>query len=100
MNYTLTEILAAYKDCGITFGQAMTMITANPPRGLGYPWQTATDYLNSTERNCGDPISRPPNGVQNGVQNGAQYVDSKSSSAFNQIPDDFFGFLVLLGGLN
>ena len=100
MNYTLTEILAAYKDCGISYGQAMTMITADPPRGLGYSWETATDYLNSTERNCGDPISRPSNGVENGVQNGAQYVDSQNIRKANQIPDNFFGFLLLLGGLN
>lgn len=97
MNYTLTEILAAYKDCGITFGQAMTMITANPPRGLGYPWQTATDYLNSTERNCGN--FKPENGSPQPEASEASQIISEKSQ-YPKIPDNFFGFLLLVGGLN
>lgn len=96
MNYTLTEILAAYKDCGISYAQAMSMITSNPPNGLGYPWQTAADYLNSTERNCGN--NRPdldptrPNNAQ------ASAIPSDKPQ-YPSIPDNFYGFLLLLGGL-
>ncbi len=96
MNYTLTEILAAYKDCGITYGQAMSMITNNPPNGLGYPWQTAADYLNSTQRNCGNFKPDPAVPESNGAE--ASQIFSENYQ-YRQIPDNFYGFLLLLGGL-
>ena len=95
MTYTLDEILAAYKDCGISYAAAMNMITSTPPNGLGYPTQTAMDYLNNEQRNCGSNTLPDPTNPANQV--------SDSNGALTQqypgIPDNFYGFLLLLGGL-
>jgi len=96
MNYTLTEILSAYKDCGISYGQAFSMITGNPPNGLGYPSQTAADYLNSTQRNCGN--NRPDLDPTKPEASEASQIFSEKSQ-YPSIPDNFYGFLLLLGGL-
>tara|TARA_Y100000015_G_C2375988_1_gene82513 strand:- start:155 stop:424 length:270 start_codon:yes stop_codon:yes gene_type:complete len=88
MSYTLTEILSAYKDCGITATQAELLLTRAPPAGLGLPVQTARDYIGSTQRDCGTPIppSQPtPTGIDGGVS----------------MPDynGFWGFLMLYMGM-
>ncbi len=95
--YTLNEILAAYKDCGISYATALNMITSSPPNGLGFPTQTAIDYLNNEQRNCGsvtpiEPISNPVSPVYPS--------DTAVDSGRFQIPDNFYGFLLLLGGLS
>lgn len=72
------------------------MITGNPPNGLGYPWQTAADYLNSTQRNCG--TFKPENGSSEPEGSQASQIIS-SNSQYPSIPDNFYGFLLLLGGL-
>ena len=96
MTYTLDEILEAYKDCGISYAAAMNMITSDPPNGLGYPLQTATDYLNNTERNCGNIPPPPPPPPPNDQDNNMNGVLTQQYPA---IPDNFYGFLLLLGGL-
>lgn len=96
MNYTLTEILSAYKDCGISYQQAMSMITGNPPNGLGYPTQTAMDYLNSTQRNCGN---NRPDLDPTRPDAAAAAADDSLNRQYPSIPDNFYGFLLLLGGL-
>ena len=96
MNYTLTEILAAYKDCGISYGQAMNMITRNPPNGLGYSWEAAADYLSNTSRNCGTPVPPPP---PSPPEDSGTHQISTPNSQYPAIPDNFYGFLLLLGGV-
>ena len=74
----------------------MSMITGNPPNGLGYSWQTAADYLNSTQRDCGN--NRPDLDPTRPEQGGAPANDSLNQQ-YPSIPDNFYGFLLLLGGL-
>tara|TARA_R100000353_G_scaffold168636_1_gene131277 strand:- start:2684 stop:2950 length:267 start_codon:yes stop_codon:yes gene_type:complete len=85
---SLDDVLAAYKDCGISAAQAEILLTRQPPNGVGLPVQTARDYIGSTPRDCGTPIapSRPaPTAVDPGVD----------------MPDynGFFGFLMLYMGM-
>ncbi len=95
MTYTLSEILAAYKDCGINYAQAMNLITSNPPVGLGYPTQTAMDYLNNEQRNCGSGTKPDP--TKPDIP--AAAADDSLNRQYPSIPDNFYGFLLLLGGL-
>ena len=89
---SLDDVLEAYKDCGLTYGQAELMLTRNPPEGVGLPTQTARDYLNSSERNCGDVITPTEPYVPD------TSTSTGSSTGFN-LPDNIFGFFMLLGGL-
>ena len=90
---SLDDVLAAYKDCGLSYAQAEMLLTRNPPEGLGLPTQTARDYLNSSGgRNCGDGINpNDPYGTGTPTSTG-------SSNGFN-LPDNMFGFFMLLAGL-
>lgn len=76
----------------------------SPPNGLGLPWEAAEDYLNSITPNCGTPVS--PDDSQNGSENGVLNGNDSEATDFNSlnqqyplIPDNFYGFLLLLGGL-
>lgn len=76
------------------------MITGNPPNGLGYPTQTAMDYLNSTQRNCGN--NRPdldPTRPDQAEASAYETHDTTLNRQYPSIPDNFYGFLLLLGGL-
>jgi len=89
---SLDDILSAYKDCGITYAQAELLLTRPPPTGIGLPTQTARDYLNSTGgRNCGD-------GINTTDPYGTGISGSLPTGTFD-IPDNLFGFFMLLAGL-
>ena len=92
------DILDAYEDCGISYEQALAMLTKPYPIGLGVPIEYAITALNNTTRNCGDPIPTPPAEVipsdSNGMGGSTPVLQSQST-----IPDNFFGFLMLIGGV-
>ena len=90
---SLDDVLSAYKDCGISYAQAELLLTRNPPEGVGLPTQTAKDYLNSTGgRNCGEGIN-PDDPYGTGIP-GWRPPGQKFD-----IPDNLFGFFMLLAGL-
>ena len=91
---TSDDILAAYKDCGISYTTAYNMLTRRYPDGLSIPMVAAADMLNSTQRDCGTPIPVSP--APTAPPMGGQAAISGSKST---IPDNFFGYLMLVGGL-
>jgi len=85
---SLDDVLAAYKDCGLTATQAINLLTSAPPSGVGLPLQTAQDYVRSTQRDCGTPLPSS--------ESTESYDDSSVS-----MPDynGFWGFLMLYMGM-
>ena len=91
---TVDDILAAYKDCGISYTTAYNMMTRHYPNGLDIPMVAAADMLNSTHRDCGTPVPVVPAPMAPPIGGQAAISGSKST-----IPDNFFGYLMLVGGL-
>ena len=85
---SLDDVLAAYKDCGITATQAINLLTGAPPGGVGLPLQTAQDYVRSTTRDCGTPIA-PSEPAPSAVDPGVSMADYNG----------FWGFLMLYMGM-
>ena len=85
---SLDDVLAAYKDCGITAAQAEILLTKEPPTGVGLPVQTARDYIGSTQRDCGTPIA-PSEPASTSVDSGVSMPNYNG----------FFGFLMLYMGM-
>ena len=78
------------------------MLTKPYPIGLGISIDYAVTALNDTSRNCGDPIFTPPvsdsGSGSSSDSNGMGGSTPVSQSKFT-IPDNFFGFLMLIGGI-